>query len=240
MLRRPGLLVAALATVLAVTGCGAAGEANPQKYPPSGVDELVIPTPSPDPDDYVAGVDNPWLPLAPGTVWGYDVSDGRATDREVRVEEGTVTIAGVPCVVVRTTSTSAGGRVVDEGEAYYAQDTAGNVWLFGEERADRSWRAGEDDAEAGLAMPATPRVGDGFLRQRAPGVADSSTVLAVDAERTVPAGTFADLVLMEDRPTIGDDLDTVERAYARGTGLVQEVTTLGGTGRADLVSVTTL
>jgi hypothetical protein len=239
MLRRPGLLVAALATVAALTGCGAAGEANPEKYPPSGVDELVIPTPTPDPDDYVAGVDNPWFPLEPGTVWSYDVTDGRATDREVRVEDRTVSIAGVPCVVVHTTNTAARGRVVDEGDAYYAQDTAGNVWLFGEEDPDRSWRAGVDGAEAGLAMPAKPRVGDGFLRQRASGVADSSTVLAVDAERTVPAGTFADLVLMEDAPKIGGDLDTVQRAYASGTGLVQEVTALGDTERADLVSVTT-
>jgi hypothetical protein len=149
----------------------------------------------------------------------------------------------VPCVAVHTTSTAASGRVVDEGDAYYAQDTAGNVWLFGEDGAERSWRAGVDGAEAGLAMPAEPRVGDGFLRERAPGAADVSTVLAVDAERTVPAGTFADLVLIEDAPTIGPtidgDLDTVQRAYARGAGLVQEVTTVGGTERADLVSVTT-
>ena len=39
-------------------------------------------------------------------------------------------------------------------------------------------------------MPAHPRVGDGYLQQQAPNVADRSTVLSLDEERTVPAGTF--------------------------------------------------
>jgi hypothetical protein len=239
MLRRPGLLVAALAAVLALTGCGAAGEANPEKYPPTGVDELVIPTPDPDPTDFVAGVDNHWLPLAPGTVWTYDVTGSRATSREVRVEATTETIANVPCVVVHRTDTNEKGRVVDEADAFYAQDAAGNVWLFGEDGPTRTWRAGVAGAEAGLAMPATPRVGDGFLRESAPGVAaDRSTVLSLDAERTLPAGTFRGLALFEDQPTIGDETDTVQRAYASGTGLVQEVTSVGGAERAELVSVT--
>ncbi len=52
-----------LAALTVLTGCGSASVSSP----PSGVDELVIPTPSPDPDDFVAAVDNPWFPLEPGT-----------------------------------------------------------------------------------------------------------------------------------------------------------------------------
>src|SRR3954467_11387956 len=171
MLRRPGLLVAALAAALVLTGCGAAGEADPEKYPPTGVDELLIPTPTPDPADFVADVDNAWFPLPLGTVWTYDVTGSRATRRKLRVENATVRIAGVPCVVVHRTDTGGNGRVVDQGDTFYAQDAAGNVWLFGEDDPARTWRAGVHGAEAGLAMPAAPRVGDGFLRERAPGVA---------------------------------------------------------------------
>ena len=58
--------------------------------------------------------------------------------------------------------------------------------------------AGVDGAQAGIAMLATPRVGDGYLQEQAPGAADRSTVLALDEERTVPAGTFGGLLLTED------------------------------------------
>ena len=63
-----------LLSALLVSGCGAAGQANPTEIGPQGVDELVIPTPNPDRDDFVDVVDNPWLPLEPGTVWTYNNS----------------------------------------------------------------------------------------------------------------------------------------------------------------------
>ncbi len=241
-MRRPPASVAAvvplvLSVLVLVAGCGAAGEANPEKIGPRGVDELVVPTPSPDPGDFVRDVDNPLLPLVPGTVWTYDVSGSAATDLEVRVEDGRETVAGVSCVVVHTSATDAEGRVVRQGEAYYAQDTRGNVWLFGE-GGERSWRAGEDGAEAGLAMPATPRVGDGFLEERAPGIAeDRASVLSVDDESTVPAGTFSGTVAIETTAGVGD-LHVVRSWYAEGAGPVEILTRLGGTEHAELESVT--
>src|SRR3954454_7862672 len=196
-----GFVAGLLLVAATLSGCGAAGQANPEKYPPTGVDELVIPTPSPDSDDFVHDVDNPWFPLAPGPVWTYDVSGSRAATLRVSVEDGRHVVAGVPCVAVRRTATEADGTVVRDGVTYYAQDLLGNVWTFGEQTIrgtpHRSWRAGQDGAEAGLAMPARPRVGDGYLHERAPGVADRSTVLALDEERTVPAGTFRGLLLTE-------------------------------------------
>jgi hypothetical protein len=234
MLRRRVVLAASLAVVL--TGCSAAGEANPEKVGPRGVDELTIPTPSPDPADFVASVDNPWLPLEPGRTWTYDVSASRATRLEVRVEDAPQTVAGVACVVVHTTATDATGRVVRESDAYLAQDGRGNVWLFGEQGPDRSWRAGDGGAEAGLAMPAEPRVGDGYAAERAPDVADDATVLSVDSETTVPAGTFADTLVIETRAGVGDP-DVTRRTYAEGTGLVEALTSVGGTEHAVLVSV---
>jgi hypothetical protein len=235
MLRRWGVLVAA---ALLLSGCGAAGEANPEKIGPRGVDELVIPTPSPDPDDFVTGVDNPWLPLAPGTVWTYDVSGSPATRLVVTVAPSPVTVGGVPCVVVHSVATDAAGGTVSEQDAYYAQDRRGNVWLFGQQSAGGSWRAGSGGAEAGLAMAARPRVGDGYLEESAPGVAeDRTTVLALDAESTVPAGTFGDVLVVETRAGEGDPR-TTRRWYAEGAGLVESYVSLGGTEHAELVSVT--
>ena len=104
MLRRPrsALVAVVLLGAVALTGCGAAGEANPETIGPRGVDGMVIPTPEPDPDDFVADVDNPWFPLEPGTVWTYDVTGSPVDKVEVRVDERRETVAGVECVVVHT------------------------------------------------------------------------------------------------------------------------------------------
>jgi hypothetical protein len=245
MLRRSvGLVVAVLLVAPSSAGCGAAGEANPEKIGPRGVDELVIPTPSPDADDFVQQVDNPLLPLAPGTVWTYDVAGSAVQRVEMRVEERHESVAGISCVVVHRTAYDRDGAKIQESETFYAQDAAGNVWLFGERPvvasvdSSRSWMAGVDGAQAGIAMLATPRVGDGYLQQLAPGAADRATVLALDEERTVPAGTFGGLLLTEDTSTLptSDEL-VVRRAYAAGTGLMEETTMVGGTQRLVLASV---
>ena len=233
---------------LGLTGCGAAGEANPEEVGPRGVDELVIPTPDPDPDDFVDAVSNPWLPLTPGTVWTYDVVGSVMRQLEVRVEERPRVVAGVACVVVRSTGTDRVGRVVVLGDAFYAQDTRGNVWLFGEESRGlvpttrdltRFWSADEEGAEPGVAMLASPRVGDGYTRALSPSAIDRSTILAVDEERTVPAGTFGGLLLVEDAMNYpyDDPGPVIRRYYAEGVGLVEETTMTGGTQHLVLRSV---
>jgi hypothetical protein len=246
MLRHVVAPVAALCVAVALAGCGAAGEANPRKIGPRGVDELVIPTPSPEPDDFVDGVDNPWLPLAPGTVWTYDVTGSAVRHLEVRVDEDRRTVAGVPCVVVTWRATDRDDVPVEEGHTYYAQDRRGNVWLFGEESTrtqsagepgSPQWRAGEGGAEAGIAMLASPRVGDGYLRELAVDAADRATILSVDEERAVPAGTFAGLVLTEDESTLAYGGPVVRRYYAEGVGLVEETATVGDARRLVLAEV---
>ncbi len=227
-------LALAACALLLLTGCGAAGEANPRKIGPRGVDELVIPTPDPDPDDFVAVVDNPWLPLAAGTRWTYDVTGSEAVSLEVEVEEKPEPVHGVSCVVVRQTGTDDEGNVVYEAVAYYAQDDRGNVWLFGEETDDRASVMGDP----GLAMPATPRVGDGYVRADLSGGLERSTVLSLDQERTVPAGTFGDLLVVEDVTEGSAGNALVERVYAEGVGLVQQTSRSGGGLNLALVSVT--
>lgn len=218
---RAGL--AALALLGGLTGCGSASVPSP----PSGVDELVIPTPSPDPADFVDTVDNPWFPLAPGTTWTYTVDDTTGSHpMTVTVEPGPE-VAGVP-----TTA-----RVTTEGEMvltdWFAQDDRGNVWWFGREG---SWEAGVDGAEAGLAMAATPRVGDGYRPALAPGVSEhTATVTALDERVTVPAGTF-ETVLVDGRSELETGART-ESSYAEGVGLVAEQVASGSYRSVRLESV---
>lgn len=78
------LLVFLLLAALSLTGC----VGPPPSIDPSGVDELQIPTPAPDPADFVATVDNAWFPLAPGSVWTYRSTATKAGD-EVGTGNGT-------------------------------------------------------------------------------------------------------------------------------------------------------
>lgn len=224
-----GVRRALAALVLPVSFLAACGSASAPS-PPAGVDELVIPTPSPDPDDFVGRVDNPWFPLAPGTVWTYAVTDDRGSHRlRVMVLDDRQEIAGVPTTAVESQER---GRATTD---YYAQDTDGNVWWFGREG---SWRAGDDGARAGIAMLAVPRVGDGYRRGYAPGVVeDVARVVSLDGSTTVPAGSYDDLVVTEQRSRLEPGV-TRDRSYARGTGLVEEDVVSGSYRTVRLEAVT--
>jgi hypothetical protein len=214
-----------LAVLMGLTGCGTASAPSP----PAGVDELVIPTASPDPADFVAGVDNPWLSLEAGSRWTYDVNDAQGTHTmTVAVEDGP-TVAGVATTARVSTEPK---QVVTD---YFAQDDAGNVWWFGRRG---SWEAGADGAEPGLAMPARPRVGDGYREAYAPGVVeDAARVLALDESAVVPAGRYDDLLLVEVRSPLEPGA-TREESYAEGVGLVTENVVSGSYRTVRLTGVT--
>lgn len=224
-LRRAGSVVLVAALAAAVAGCGAA----PPKSGPSGVDGLVIPTPSADPADFRAGIDNPWLPLAPGNTWEYDVND--AGSRTVTVATAPQEIGGIDATVVRTVERDSQGRVGVDAWEWFVQDRAGNVWKLGEEIKERSraglvvtvsWRAGDGAARAGVVMLARPRAGDGYQQEFAPGTAeDRSLVVALDVDVTVPSGTYDEALETEDTSELTPSVET-QRYYVRGVGLVQE------------------
>lgn len=190
-----------LVTVLALaaSGCGTASAPSP----PAGVDELVIPTPSPDPSDFTAVVDNPWLAL-PADEASYVVTDATGTHRLVVSVEPGPEIDGVATTAAVTVER--GVTTTD----WYAEDRRGNVWWFGREG---EWQAGSDGAEAGLAMAATPRIGDGYRTGYLAGtVEDVATVESLeDDELTVGVASALS-------PGV-----TRQLTYRRDVGLVRDV-----------------
>lgn len=234
-LQRATSLVAAL-TVAVLAGSLSACAADPPTVSPGGVDMLQIPTESPDPRDYVDAIDNPWLPLLPGSEWVYQRSGGETVT--VTVTEEAREVAGVPVTVVRDVVTNGAGEVLEETLGWFAQDTAGNVWHFGEETPAGSWEAGVDGAQAGIAMLADPRRGDGYQQEYAEDVAeDRATVISLDERLDRGTGSAEDLLLTEETTPLEADL--VERQwYAPGTGLVREETVSGGNDEAELVEFT--
>lgn len=179
--------LAGLAAVLA--GCSTFSDPAPS----TGIDELVVPAPALDPDDFVDDVDNRWFVLDDVSFAG---PDGVV---EQTVDDGP-DVAGVPTTAVTL------GDVTD----LYAQDDAGNVWWLARVG---EWTAGEDGALAGLAMPAEPRVGDGWRRAQVPGADLRATVVEVDDDEVV-----LELV---------DDDVVAEAAYVDGTGLEDLETVTG-------------
>jgi len=206
--RAVGTLAAVVAT-LGLAGC--AGLGQPVQYDSPGINGLVIPTPTPDPDDFVAGVDNPWLPLEPGSRWRYDVTGaGQALGTiDVEVIGGTTDVAGLSATAVRTTSRIDGQTDVET--RLFTQDEDGNVWLVGVESAGGlSWRAGEGGAEAGLAMPADPRLGDGWLTYLVPTLPEASTTVEDQSREMVQTRESG----------WGEADSTTRKVYASGVGLV--------------------
>jgi len=217
-----GVLVV-LPGLATLAGCGTASSPSP----PLGVDELTIPTPSPDPADFVAEVDNPWLPLEVGDTWVYAVTDADGTHRMTVTVEPGPEVAGV--ATTSRVSTEPSGEVTD----WFAQDDDGNVWWLGREG---SWRAGEDGAEAGIAMLARPRIGDGYRMAYAEGVVeDTARVASLEGSAEVAAGAYDELLVVEQRSAL-DPGATGELAYARDVGLVEASVVSGSYRTVRLVS----
>ena len=232
-------LVALAVVWAALAGCGA----SPTKLGPTGIDELTIPTPSPDAADFTGDAANPWFPLLAGTRWTYrqDTPTGsRAVVAEVL--PGHRDIAGVGTTAVRWGARSHGSfRTVMV--RWYAVDRSGNVWWFGQRLAPRgppldrlatrSFQAGRHGAEAGLVLSAVPRVGDGYLNAQQPHVVERrSTVLSLTGTVATSTGTYKDTVITHDLSDL-DPLHTVQTYFARDIGMVaQQDTTATSTSLA--------
>ena len=186
--------------------------------------------PKVDPATFTDQITNPYFPLKPGTTFVYEGKrDDAPRHTEMSVTHDTKTIMGVKCIVVRDVLTS-GNAIVEKTVDWYAQDTAGNVWYFGEDTAEYAngavtstagtWLAGVDGALPGIVMEATPKVGDAYRQEYRPGVAeDFAKVQKLDATATVPAGTYDRVVVTEDT----DLLDTTKlehKSYASGVGFL--------------------
>ena len=130
--KRTALIALALAAILAV-GCGSSGSSTTTSSSASTLAPIHGKySPSIDPADFVATVDNPYWPLKPGTGFHFKGVRGTTPQRDDEiVTDRTKTIEGIASTVVRDTVSERTGPV-ERTFDYYAQDTAGNVWYMGE------------------------------------------------------------------------------------------------------------
>ena len=200
------------------------------------------------PADFVTTVDNPYLPLKPGTAFHYrgirgttpQIDDEVVTHRKKR-------ILGIASTVVRDT-VSERGHPIERTFDWYAQDRQGNVWYMGElslermhgrfAKASDSWKSGVNRAKPGIIMPADPRRGDRYRQEYyPPGEAlDEAHVLGRIGTVSVPYGGFRHpLVTSEFSPL---EPQTERKYYVAGLGEVAERVVKGEHEEFKLVKVT--
>jgi hypothetical protein len=244
MRRHTFIVTIGTAALVGLGGLAAYGATPGNDGLPQGGEPVTL-----DPADFTLRIDNPYLPLRPGSRWLYRETTTKG-DRQkvvVTVTRKTKKIANGVTARVVTDIATAHGKPVEVTDDWYAQDKAGNVWYLGEsvrnyrngKLADRegSFEAGVGGAQAGIAMPAEPRPGQSYRQEYAKGKAeDTGAIVARGGDRVqVPAGFFAKDVLVTRDLAPTEPKSEELKFYVRGIGEVLSVHTDGDGERGELI-----
>ena len=251
MNQTPRTIASVLAAVLLLAGCSA-DRANP----PGGnaplapgaatTSTLQAPTFPASASGWVSGLSNPYLSFFRGRVFNYRAETDEGVETTViEVTRDTKTIQGVVTTVVHD-QVSLDGSLIEDTFDWYAQDTDGNVWYFGEDSkqilngvvigTEGSWEAGVNGAVSGIVMLANPKVGMKYQQEYLAGVAeDMARVASLSETVEVPYGSFDDcLKTFEWTPL--DRSSREYKYYARGVGLLLTTEDKGNI-RDELISI---
>jgi hypothetical protein len=214
---------------------------------PIALATLAVALPPFVPSNFVDRVDNPYLPLTPGSVYRYEGSkDGKRALDVVKITRTKKDIQGVHATVVAD-RLYLGGKLEERTSDWYAQDKNGNVWYLGEDTAELdpngkvkstegSWETGVNGGRPGIFMPAHPRVGGGGLQEFYKGHAeDHFRVLTTRARVKTPFVSSTRALRTKEWTPLEPGVVTV-KYYVRGIGPVMERDVKGGTEFSQLVS----
>ena len=188
-----------------------------------------------------APIDNPYFPMLTSATRVYS-GEFEDEDGEIVTESFELTNAGPgPSLLGVSTWTQLdraydGNLLVEETHDYYAQDTDGNVWYFGEDvtnyvyddndmlietNSESSWLAGENGALPGIIMPANPIVGFNYFQEWAVDdeALDHGTVTSIGNSVTIGVGTFHDVMQILDGSLVEPDAREY-KYFAPGIGLI--------------------
>ena len=182
-------------------------------------------------------IDNPWMPLKPGTRLVYEGTtvedDGTKVPHKVviNVTDLTKVISGVRTVITWDLDYS-DGELVEAELAFFAQDSTGAVWRVGEYPeeyeegrfiAAPAWIHGLEEARAGIMMHAEPKPGTpSYAQGWGPAVnwTDRGQVDQVGQKTCVPVRCFEDVLVIAETSAGEPDAQQL-KYYARGVGNVR-------------------
>ena len=181
-------------------------------------------------------IDNGFFPLVVGStsvLEGID-DEGTLIRIEIDVLDETEVVAGVTTRVVTETEFE-DDELVEISRNFFAQAPDGTVCYFGEDVDDfedgeivgneGAWRAGENGNLPGIIMPANPQIGDIFIQEFAPGIAeDQSEITGTGQTLITLAGTFNDTLNATDCDPLDDEGAGDEKVYVNGIGLAVDET----------------
>ncbi len=243
-IRHAIVVIATTLLVATTSACGGAtsGTGGASSTLPKGSEPFRV-----DPEAFTTEIDNPYWPMKPGSHWVYRETDaeGDVQRNDVIVTNKTKTIMGIEAVVVHDTVRQ-GGQLTEDTFDWYAQDSEGNLWYLGEDTTEYengkvktkegSWEAGVDGALGGIIVPAHPEPGLTYREEYYKGHAeDGAEVLTLDAHAKVPYGTYDHILQTRNFSPIEPNV-VEEKFYARGVGVVLEITVSGGSDRGELVT----
>ena len=234
-----------------VAGCGSDNGSSAASTAGTGTTPAPVTTPynpAIDPANFGVPIDNPYLPLRPGTLFRYRGvgDDGKTRElNTVKVTHRTKRIMGIDATVVLDQVFS-GGKPEERTFDWYAQDKDGNVWYFGEDsrnfehghwvKDEGSWTAGVGNGKPGIIMLAHPRRGDAYRQEYSPGHAvDQAKVLGKGGAVDTPFRLFRRTLLTREYSSI--DKQYEKKWYARGIGVVQEDAVTQSKEHSELVAI---
>ena len=200
--------------------------------------------PAINPADFSSVIDNPWLPMKPGSVYKYRNNlDG--AEVTITVTNDKIKLMGVNCLIIHDVN-RVDGVIEEDTLDYFAQHKDGSVWYFGEDTVSYdngvastkgSWRAGLNGAKPGIVMFAAPAVGKTYRQEFFLGEAeDVAHGSAINQHAKVPFGTFNNAYVTNDYTAI-EPGKVENKYYVRNIGNVLVVNPATGEREA-LVSFT--
>jgi len=186
-----------------------------------------------NPVNFTDWINNDYFPLVPGTIYTYHAATADGEEATVvSILHETKTILGVTCTIVRDV-VSLDGVMIEDTYDWYAQDTDGNVWYFGEDVSnyengvfqdkEGSFKAGVDGALPGIVMLAHPVMEMPYRQEYYFNVAeDWGKVVATGLNVTTPMGSFMNCIKTADWNALEPDAPIEYKYYALGIGLIRE------------------
>ena len=191
--------------------------------------------------NFASPAPNLWFPMSDGLTWNYvSPGDGKDMPEErvlTRVMGPGPVLLGIPTIEVRDEARQ-DARLVEVAIDYYATDSKGNLWYFGEDvtnyefddagaptgtNHNGSWRAGTNGALPGILLAAQPVAGDPVFQEYAAQdkALDFGTVMATGLKLDGPSGPFTDVVQQFAGSMLEPKLREL-KYFAKGVGLVRE------------------